>query len=195
MKSRRSIPGFVRKTVRSRSIPLKRYAYAAILEMLPEYRSEEICIHILYYHVTEKSRTEFRTNFTESELLQYFNGLVDEYIKWFPGEANRRNLLQQELCALKFPFPSYRRGQRELAVSVYKTITKNSASNIYVNAPTGIGKTISVLFPVLKAMCAAESGAEIKKIFYLTATNAGPDHRRRPRLCSGISFRSCSRSR
>lgn len=147
--------------------------YAAILEMLPEYRSEEICIHILYYHVTEKSRTEFRTNFTESELLQYFNGLVDEYIKWISWEANRRNLLQQELCALKFPFPSYRRGQRELAVSVYKTITKNSASNIYVNAPTGIGKTISVLFPVLKAMCAAESGAEIKKIFYLTATNAG----------------------
>lgn len=147
--------------------------YAAILEMLPEYRSEEICIHILYYHVTEKSRTEFRTNFTESELLQYFNGLIDEYIKWISWEANRHNLLQQELCALKFPFPSYRRGQRELAVSVYKTITKNTGSNIYVNAPTGIGKTISVLFPVLKAMCTAESGAEIKKIFYLTATNAG----------------------
>ncbi len=51
---------------------------------------------------------------------------------------------------LKFPFDKYRKNQRELAVCVYKTIA--SKKRLFVEAPTGTGKTVSVLFPALKAM-------------------------------------------
>jgi len=64
---------------------------------------------------------------------------------------------------LKFPFDDYREGQRELAVSVYKTVVEDK--KMFVQAPTGIGKTISTLFPAVKAM----GEGHTSKIFYLTA--------------------------
>ncbi len=147
--------------------------YAAMLEEMPEYRCEEVCIHILYYNISERSQTEFRTEFTAAELEQFFTGITDEYFKWILPDAKRQTALQEELHMLRFPFPAYRRGQRELAVSVYKTITEGTGANLYAHAPTGIGKTVSMLFPALKAMCREDSATEIQKIFYLTATNAG----------------------
>ncbi|MFR1518996.1 MAG: ATP-dependent DNA helicase [Clostridia bacterium] len=147
--------------------------YAAMLAAMPEYRCDQICIHIQYIHIADQKQTEFCTNFKPEEVSRHFTDLTDEYFKWILPDANRRSALQKELQNLKFPFSSYRKGQRELAVSVYKTIAENAGANLYVNAPTGTGKTISMLFPALKAMCREESGVELKKIFYLTATNAG----------------------
>lgn len=147
--------------------------YAAMLEAIPEYHSHKVCIHILYYNIVDQSRTEFRTDFTEEELQRFFASMIEEYFKWIIPDAIRKSALQHELHTLKFPFSFYRRGQRELAVSVYKTITENAGGKIYVNAPTGTGKTISMLFPALKAMCLKDSSMKIDKIFYLTATNAG----------------------
>lgn len=65
--------------------------------------------------------------------------------------------------ALKFPHDEYRKGQRELAVAAYKTI--RTKQKLFVEAPTGTGKTISTLFPALKAVGEEEG----EKIFYLTA--------------------------
>ena len=69
------------------------------------------------------------------------------------------------LKELKFPFPDYRSGQRDFAVAVYKTILDRE--KLFASAPTGIGKTISTLFPSLKAI--GEGKAE--KVFYLCAKN------------------------
>ena len=68
---------------------------------------------------------------------------------------------------LSFPFDSYRQGQQELSTAVYETLETHG--RLYAQAPTGIGKTISVLFPAVKAL----GDAQVEKIFYLTAKTSG----------------------
>ncbi len=82
------------------------------------------------------------------------------YAKWRLKHELNRN---QSIKALAFPFAQYRKGQRQLAGSVYKTIQEKKT--IFASAPTGIGKTISTLFPSVKAIGEEHLG----KIFYLTA--------------------------
>ena len=104
---------------------------------------------------------------TAAEAMAYFTGILKEYVKWVEFYREHEKARQQELKKLTFPFGAYRAGQRELAVSVYRTV--KDSGKMFANAPTGIGKTVSVLFPALKAV-----GEGIcSKVFYLTARNAG----------------------
>ena len=70
-------------------------------------------------------------------------------------------------AALAFPFPAYRPGQRELAVAAYRVLA--NGGRLFLAAPTGIGKTISVLFPAVKAL----GEGKLERIFYLTARTVG----------------------
>lgn len=120
-------------------------------------------LRLIYCEVeTEKIQT-FTKRKSLNELESFFLDLIKKYEPWarFSFEwIKRRN---ETLRKLAFPFQTYRAGQRELAVAVYKSI-KNK-TNLFAKAPTGTGKTISTLFPALKAM-----GEELtSKIFYLTA--------------------------
>ncbi|MGR3762614.1 helicase C-terminal domain-containing protein [Rossellomorea sp. NS-SX7] len=74
-----------------------------------------------------------------------------------------RKEFQDSISKVSFPYPSFRKGQKQLAGAVYKTITEEKS--LYANAPTGTGKTISTLFPALKGM----RGEGPEKWFYLTA--------------------------
>lgn len=76
----------------------------------------------------------------------------------------QRQLRQESIGNLEFPF-EYREGQRELVVSVYKTI--NRGKTLYIQAPTGVGKTIATIFPAVAAM--GQNKAD--KIFYLIIKN------------------------
>lgn len=96
-------------------------------------------------------------------MTSFFNHLVEQYEKWVIFNDNWRILRNQTLKQLDFPYGDYRSGQRELAVAVYKTIL--TEQNLYCEAPTGIGKTMSTLFPAVKSI--GEEKAE--KLFYLTA--------------------------
>ncbi|MFC6979627.1 DEAD/DEAH box helicase [Microbulbifer taiwanensis] len=69
--------------------------------------------------------------------------------------------------ALSFPFPEYRPGQRQLAVAAYRCL--RDGGELLVEAPTGIGKTVSTLFPAIKAL--AEE--KVEQLVYLTAKNSG----------------------
>ena len=98
----------------------------------------------------------------QDELEVYFISMKINIINGYLSEQ-WIELRNNSIRSLNFPFNSYRKGQRELAVSVYKTITEGKS--IFAQAPTGIGKTISTLFPTVKAM----GEGYISKIFYLTA--------------------------
>lgn len=123
----------------------------------------EITLQLTYYQTTTEEITRQEKVFTKEELKEFFDDLTQKYEQWLIFKANWRQIRNRSLQKLPFPYGDYRAGQRELAVAVYKTIV--SDQKLFVEAPTGTGKTISTLFPTLKAI--GEEQAE--RVFYLTA--------------------------
>lgn len=124
---------------------------------------DNIDIQITYYNIDTKSTRILRQSYTLKELEEFFFWLIDEYKTWAQLESDWVNKRNESIKKLKFPFENYRPGQRELAVRVYKSIT--DSKKCFAQAPTGTGKTISTIFPAIKAM----GEDKTSKIFYLTA--------------------------
>lgn len=124
---------------------------------------DSINVQLTYFHIESEEKKIFLRKYSLVELERFFYFLIDKYTEWasvtfFWGET-RNNSIKD----LIFPFESYRRGQRELAVAAYKTIKEGK--NLFAQAPTGIGKTMSTLFPAIKSI----GEQTTSKIFYLTA--------------------------
>ena len=124
---------------------------------------KDMNVRLTYYNLDTKETKHLINVYTYEELEVFFSALIEKYALWIRFYMDWSKERTSYLKALRFPFDEYRIGQRELAVNVYKSIT--GGNKLYVNAPTGIGKTISTLFPALKAMGEGHVG----KIFYLTA--------------------------
>ncbi|MGV3773196.1 MAG: helicase C-terminal domain-containing protein [Verrucomicrobiales bacterium] len=160
------------KTVRAMRVPsadLLHIAQAKIYAFLyVEQRSfDQIEIQVTYLELKSRALTEFKAEFSRFELESFFNQTVEEYLRWMREFQEWRAIRDESIRAAPFPHGAYRPGQRSLAVAVYKTI-KNEG-RLFAEAPTGIGKTISVLFPAIKAL----PEGKIEKIFYLTAKTPG----------------------
>jgi len=140
--------------------------YAAILSnILPDVKKVET--NVIYCNIENMEVNAHGVVETPEEAMDFFQGLVDEYVKWIKFYRDRQESVASELGKMSFPYGEYRTGQRELAISVYRTI--KDGGKMFANAPTGIGKTVSTLFPALKAM----GEGLTSKVFYLTARNAG----------------------
>jgi CRISPR/Cas system-associated endonuclease/helicase Cas3 len=98
--------------------------------------------------VTQEIR-RFTQEYTAQQITEWFEGLMKEYSRWAGMEIRWEKVRNESLSALAFPF-AYREGQRELAVHVYHTICHGR--KLFLEAPTGTGKTISAVFPSLKAI-------------------------------------------
>lgn len=126
-----------------------------------------ITIQLVYLELETGEVTEFRQVFTLAELSDFFAITTAIYADWL-REHHRWCLARDEsIRALTFPFPAYRPGQRELAVAAYRVLA--NGGRLFLAAPTGIGKTISVLFPAVKAL----GEGKLECIFYLTARTVG----------------------
>ncbi len=134
------------------------YAYFLCLDK----ELTSVGVQMTYCQIETEEIRRFREEKTAQELKTWFAGLIGEYKKWADYQYVHHLRRQESLKKLTFPYP-YRRGQKELAVDVYRSIIRKR--NLYIQAPTGIGKTLSTLFPSLKAM--GEGYGE--KLFYLTA--------------------------
>ena len=121
-----------------------------------------IGIQVTYCNLETEEIRRFREDWTWEELNTWFEGLIHEYVKWAEYLYLHELRREEALKALSFPY-EYREGQRDLAVSVYRAVSRGK--NLFIQAPTGIGKTLSVVYPSLKAM--GEGMGE--KLFYLTA--------------------------
>lgn len=127
-----------------------------------EHQENRIALQMTYCNMETEEIRRFKTEHTFEALSQWFDGLIREYVKWARYLYCHEQLRNESLKTLEFPYP-YREGQRDLAVSVYRSITREK--NLFIQAPTGVGKTLSTVFPGLKAM--GEGYAD--KLFYLTA--------------------------
>ena len=119
-------------------------------------------LQITYCNLDTEEIRRFHEDKSREELESWFSGVVHEYFKWARYQYHHELLRDASIRGLEFPF-SYREGQRDLVVSVYRTITRGK--KLFIQAPTGIGKTLSAVFPAVKAI--GEGKGE--KLFYLTA--------------------------
>lgn len=118
-------------------------------------------VRLTYYQVDEEKEYRFVQEYTAEELDHFVQDLLTRYAPWAKRAAQWRQDRKDSLQALTFPFAEYRTGQRAMIGAVYETC--RDGGQLLCQAPTGIGKTMSVLFPALKAL---EDGGPV---FYLTA--------------------------
>lgn len=119
-------------------------------------------IQLTYCNLETEEIRRFHEDRSKEELEVWFRSVIHEYFKWARYLCHHELQRNQSISGLEFPFP-YREGQRDLAVAVYKTISRKK--RLFIQAPTGIGKTLSTIFPAVQAIGAGKAS----KVFYLTA--------------------------
>lgn len=119
-------------------------------------------VRMTYCNMETEDIRYFTHDYEWKELHNWFQALIKEYLKWSDFEYEWKKIRNASIRKLQFPYP-YREGQKDLVTYVYQTIYHKR--KLFLEAPTGVGKTISTVFPAVKAM---EKGMG-DKIFYLTA--------------------------
>lgn len=122
----------------------------------------EIEVQVTYCHLETEQIVRFQETYTRLEIVQWFLELMERYEKWAVYEFDWKKKRNASISRLVFPF-DYRTGQKELAAMVYHSIEKKK--KLFIEAPTGVGKTITTVFPAVKAM----GEGLTDRIFYLTA--------------------------
>ncbi len=149
---------------------------------------ESIDVQMTYVNIETEDVRRFKSTHNIKELTQWFEDVISEYHRWALYTFEHTKKRNETARYLEFPF-EYREGQRDIVVSTYKSILQNR--NLYIQAPTGVGKTMSAVFPTVKAM-----GEQIAdKIFYLTAktvTGTVAHEAFRKLRNSGLKIKSCS---
>lgn len=125
-------------------------------------RLDEIVVQMTYCNLDTEEIRRFQEAFSFSKLKDWFLDLTEQYRRWSDFQFAWNQTRTESIAQLAFPY-AWRNGQKELAKDVYRTILRKK--NLFLQAPTGTGKTLSVLYPAVRAM--GESLAD--KIFYLTA--------------------------
>lgn len=139
---------------------VKVYGYL-LLEDNPDF--DEVTLELVYVQANKEKITRTKEVFKRDVLTKFFKAIIKEYEYWLTLRANLRHERNDSIKKLPFPFPKFRTGQHEMAGAVYKTISLQK--RLFVEAPTGTGKTISTMFPAIKAM----GEDKIERLFYLTA--------------------------
>ena len=136
----------------------KCYAYIYALQ----HDLKRIGVQMTYVNLDTEEMKYFSEEYTFEALEGWFANLIASYRKWSDFQYAWKKLRQESIQKLQFPF-AYRKGQKELAAGVYRTIQRKK--NLFIQAPTGVGKTITTVFPAVKAV--GEGLGD--RIFYLTA--------------------------
>ncbi len=127
----------------------------------------EVQVALVYFDIASQKETVLTQLHAAASLEAFFVEQCERFIGWASQEEAHRSARNAALGTLAFPHAEFRSGQRELAVSVYRAA--RDGQNLMAQAPTGIGKTLATIFPLLKA-CAAN---QVERIFFLTAKTPG----------------------
>lgn len=123
---------------------------------------EDINVQMTYCHMETEELKRFKQNYLFGELESWFLELVSKYEKWARFQLEWKAKRNNSIKKIEFPF-DYRDGQRDIVSSVYRTILRKK--KLFIQAPTGVGKTMATVFPAVKAV-----GEDLgERIFYLTA--------------------------
>ncbi|MFZ7121400.1 MAG: ATP-dependent DNA helicase [Eubacteriaceae bacterium] len=140
----------------------KAYAFLYCLEN----GVQKISVQLTYYNIDTKQIKKIVKSYDIEQLKLYIEEfLLNEYCKWALTLSQWYKERNTSINGLRFPFSEYRKGQRKLTVAIYKNIKEKN--KMFVNAPTGIGKTISTIYPAIKTI----EDNIVEKVFYMTSKN------------------------
>ncbi|WLH26833.1 ATP-dependent DNA helicase [Pseudomonas sp. FP215] len=128
---------------------------------------DHIDLALVYFDIVGEGETVLNQRFDAPDLEQFFNQQCALFLDWARQEMQHRDARNAAAQSLAFPHADFRTGQRDLAESVYKAVTTGRC--LMAQAPTGIGKTIGTIFPLLKAL----APQQLDKLFFLTAKTPG----------------------
>ena len=128
---------------------------------------KEVHLALVYFDIAKHTETLVRATASAAELAAQFAELCERFVAWAASEQAHREARDKALLSLAFPHPAFRPGQRALSETIFKA--NASRRCVLAQAPTGIGKTVGSLFPVLKAA----PGQGIDKLFFLSAKTPG----------------------
>lgn len=127
----------------------------------------DVTLALVYFNVVSEQETVLRERHDAETLRAFFEAQCAVFLTWARQELAHAGQRNQVLGELKFPHPAFRHGQRALAETVYKAVSTGRC--LMAQAPTGIGKTLGTLFPMLKAV----PTRQLDKIMFLTAKTPG----------------------
>ncbi|RZJ25058.1 MAG: ATP-dependent DNA helicase [Haliea sp.] len=127
---------------------------------------QEINLALVYFDIASLQETVLVERFDAHALREFFELQCERFLVWAEREMAHRSARDAGLTALVFPHAGFRPGQRELAEAVYRTASAGRC--LLAQAPTGIGKTIGTVFPLLKA-----APGQLDKLFFLAAKTPG----------------------
>ncbi len=149
---------FLEEPVTVHEAQAKCYAYMYALD----HGEKKIQVQMTYCNLDTEEIRRFQQVYPFEELEVWYQELLDRYHKWISYQLKWREERNQSMKGLEFPF-RYREGQKEIVAGVYHVIRQRK--QLFVQAPTGVGKTMSTVYPSVRAV--GEGLAE--KLFYLTA--------------------------
>ncbi|MCF6139221.1 ATP-dependent DNA helicase [Pseudalkalibacillus berkeleyi] len=137
----------------------KFYAYIYALD----HQLESINVQLTYVHVETEEKKQFVQQYSFQALKDFVMDVIGKFEPYATLLLDKKEKRNESIQQLDFPFGAYRAGQRKFAGTVYKSIADQQ--DLFANAPTGTGKTISTIFPAVKAM----GEGHLERMFYLTA--------------------------
>lgn len=136
-------------------------------DSLDNCRRDAVELELLHVNIRADTTSAERCTLSRAEVFSFANRALGRYVRWLRKIENSFENLRSSAQALEFPYSNFRPGQRDMAAAVYRAV--RDGEGLLCEAATGIGKTISTLFPASKAM----GSGEIKQVTYLTAKVAG----------------------
>ena len=127
----------------------------------------EVQLALVYFDIASQQETPLVELHSAATLKAYFEAQCEKFLGWARLEMAHRAARDVALTALAFPHAAFRPGQRDLAEAVYRSA--DAGRCLMAQAPTGIGKTIGTVFPLLKAM----PRQKLDKVFFLAAKTPG----------------------
>ncbi|AOE68147.1 ATP-dependent DNA helicase [Pseudomonas fluorescens] len=127
----------------------------------------QIDLALVYFDIVGEGETLLNQRFQAADLEAFFNQQCARFLEWAHQEMQHREARNHAAHTLGFPHAEFRPGQRILAESVYKAVSTGRC--LMAQAPTGIGKTVGTIFPLLKAL----APQQLDKVFFLTAKTPG----------------------
>ena len=158
----RTVSSNPQKPRKSELAEIRGEGYVAAYMLAREKGLESVNISFIYVgesgiDVVEKSETVSR-----AKLEGFFNKCLVAVSIFATPEVERVTERLPSMKALRFPYGKVREGQSEFVRSAYRTISRGGS--LYATAPTGTGKTVSALYPAIRAL----GDGRVEKVFYLT---------------------------